>query len=116
MRQNHEHPLYHLDAETLLVATYIWVDDELKTLGVSKRLCTGGIPLLKHLLQRLPRLREPLEPPLRPPPCKMFASRSSLPLRLQVQELVHRLLAGKLVGKIGLRPDPSPSSPAESPE
>jgi hypothetical protein len=59
MRQNHEHPLYHLDAETLLVATYIWVDDELKTLGVSKRLCTGGIPLLKHLLQRLPRLREP---------------------------------------------------------
>jgi hypothetical protein len=41
-----------------------------------KRLCTGGIPLLKHLLQRLPRLREPLEPqdvcfakqPLRPPP------------------------------------------------
>ena len=62
MRQNHEHPLYHLDAETLLVATYIWVDDELKTLGVSKRLCTGGIPLLKHLLQRLPRLREPLEP------------------------------------------------------
>jgi hypothetical protein len=59
MRQNHEHPLYHLGAETLLVATYIWVDDELKTLGVSKRLCTGGIPLLKHLLQHLPRLREP---------------------------------------------------------
>ena len=27
-----------------------------------KRLCTGGIPLLEHLLQRLPRLREPLEP------------------------------------------------------
>jgi len=27
-----------------------------------KRLCTGGIPLLKHLLQRLPRLREPFEP------------------------------------------------------
>jgi hypothetical protein len=50
IRQDREHPLYHLDAETLLVATYIWVDDELKTLGVSKRLCTGGIPLLKHLL------------------------------------------------------------------
>jgi hypothetical protein len=27
-----------------------------------KRLCTGGIPLLKHLLQHLPRLREALEP------------------------------------------------------
>jgi hypothetical protein len=39
-----------------------------------KRLCTGGIPLLKHLLQHLPRLREPLEPSLRPPPF--------LPLRL----------------------------------
>jgi len=32
MRQDREHPLYHLDAETLLVATYIWVDDELKAL------------------------------------------------------------------------------------
>jgi hypothetical protein len=27
-----EHPLYHLDAETLLVAIYVWVDDELKAL------------------------------------------------------------------------------------
>lgn len=25
MRPDREHPLYHLDAETLLVATYIWV-------------------------------------------------------------------------------------------
>ena len=32
MRQDREHPLYHLDAETLLVATHIWVDDELKAL------------------------------------------------------------------------------------
>jgi hypothetical protein len=32
MRQDREHPLYHLDAETLLVATYVWVDDELKAL------------------------------------------------------------------------------------
>jgi hypothetical protein len=32
MRQDREHPLYYLDAETLLVATYIWVDDELKAL------------------------------------------------------------------------------------
>ena len=32
MRQDREHPLYHLDAETLLVATYVWVDDELKVL------------------------------------------------------------------------------------
>ncbi|BFH82762.1 hypothetical protein TthTF25_06840 [Thermus thermophilus] len=32
MQQDREHPLYHLDAETLLVATYIWVDDELKAL------------------------------------------------------------------------------------
>ena len=32
-----------------------------------KRLCTGGIPLLKHLLQHLPRLRKPLGPSLRPP-------------------------------------------------
>jgi hypothetical protein len=27
-----EAQLYHLDAETLLVATYVWVDDELKAL------------------------------------------------------------------------------------
>jgi hypothetical protein len=32
MRQDREHPLYYLDAETLLVAIYIWVDDELKAL------------------------------------------------------------------------------------
>jgi hypothetical protein len=32
MRQDREHPLYHLDAETLLVATYVWVDDEPKAL------------------------------------------------------------------------------------
>jgi hypothetical protein len=32
MRQDREHPLYYLDAETLLVATYIWVDDGLKAL------------------------------------------------------------------------------------
>jgi hypothetical protein len=32
MRQDRERPLYHLDAETLLVATYVWVDDELKAL------------------------------------------------------------------------------------
>jgi hypothetical protein len=25
MRQDREHPLYHLDAETLLVAIYVWV-------------------------------------------------------------------------------------------
>jgi hypothetical protein len=25
MRQDREHPLYYLDAETLLVAIYIWV-------------------------------------------------------------------------------------------
>ena len=32
MHPNREHPLYYLDAETLLVATYVWVDDELKAL------------------------------------------------------------------------------------
>ena len=32
MRQDREHPLYYLDAETLLVAIYIWVDDKLKAL------------------------------------------------------------------------------------
>jgi len=40
MPKDREHPLYHLDAETrkiapselTLVATYIWVDDELKAL------------------------------------------------------------------------------------
>jgi hypothetical protein len=32
MDSNREHPLYYLDAETLLVAIYIWVDDELKAL------------------------------------------------------------------------------------
>jgi hypothetical protein len=29
MRQDREHPLYYLDAETLLVATYVWVDADL---------------------------------------------------------------------------------------
>ncbi len=70
-----------------------------------KRLCTGGISLLKHLLQRLPRIREPLEPqdvrfakqPLRPPPF--------LPLRLQVKELIHRFFLGKLMVP-HLRPPP----------
>lgn len=32
MEPHREHPLYYLDAETLLVATYVWVDDELKAL------------------------------------------------------------------------------------
>jgi hypothetical protein len=32
MVSNREHSLYYLDAETLLVATYIWVGDELKAL------------------------------------------------------------------------------------
>jgi hypothetical protein len=32
MSSHREHPLYHLDAETLLVAIYVWVDDELKAL------------------------------------------------------------------------------------
>ncbi len=32
MQPDREHPLYYLDAETLLVATYIWVEDELKSL------------------------------------------------------------------------------------
>ncbi|MFM9419191.1 hypothetical protein ACKLNZ_00725 [Thermus scotoductus] len=30
MRKDREHPLYYLDAETLLVAIYLWVDDALK--------------------------------------------------------------------------------------
>jgi hypothetical protein len=33
MEADREHPLYHLDAETALVAIYVWVDDELKALG-----------------------------------------------------------------------------------
>jgi len=32
MHRDREHPLYYLDAETLLVAIYVWVDDELKAL------------------------------------------------------------------------------------
>ncbi len=32
MEAHREHPLYYLDAETLLVATYCWVDDALKAL------------------------------------------------------------------------------------
>ncbi len=32
MEPRREHPLYYLDAETLLIATYVWVDDELKAL------------------------------------------------------------------------------------
>ncbi|RTH03034.1 transposase, partial [Thermus scotoductus] len=32
MPHDREHPFYYLDAETLLVATYVWVDDELKAL------------------------------------------------------------------------------------
>ena len=42
MRQDREHPLYHLDAETLLVAIYVWVED---VLGSSFEYVssTGGI-------------------------------------------------------------------------
>jgi len=36
MLPNREHPLYYLDAETLLVAIYIWVDDELKALQAGR--------------------------------------------------------------------------------
>jgi hypothetical protein len=32
MGPDREHPLYYLDAETALVAIYVWVDDELKAL------------------------------------------------------------------------------------
>jgi hypothetical protein len=32
MNSHQEHPLYYLDAETLLVAIYVCVDDELKAL------------------------------------------------------------------------------------
>ena len=32
MHRDREHPLYYLEAETLLVATYVWVDDECKAL------------------------------------------------------------------------------------
>lgn len=32
MHPDREHPLYYLEAETLLIATYVWVDDELKVL------------------------------------------------------------------------------------
>ena len=32
MHRDREHPLYYLDAETLLVAIYVWVDDECKAL------------------------------------------------------------------------------------
>jgi len=32
MHSDREYPLYHLDAETLLVATYIWVDEAFKAL------------------------------------------------------------------------------------
>jgi len=32
MGPDREHPLYYLDAETTLVAIYVWVDDELKAL------------------------------------------------------------------------------------
>jgi hypothetical protein len=39
MLPDREHPLYHLDAETLLVATYVWVDDELKALQAQGLRC-----------------------------------------------------------------------------
>lgn len=32
MQPDRAHPLYYLDPETLLVATYVWVDDQLKAL------------------------------------------------------------------------------------
>jgi hypothetical protein len=47
MRQDREHPLYYLDAETLLVATYVWVDDELKALQAQ------GFRSCKHLCVRV---------------------------------------------------------------
>jgi len=42
MGPNREHPLYYLDAETTLVAIYVWVDDELKALrGSCQEFCVS---------------------------------------------------------------------------
>lgn len=80
MLPNREHPLYYLDAETLLVAIYIWVDDELKALQAQgfklprkqrhqKATLAELLALAIFLLLRArtwPRATWPLKPPSRP--------------------------------------------------
>ncbi|GAA6756825.1 hypothetical protein Thermus77420_23010 [Thermus thalpophilus] len=55
MEADREHPLYYLDAETLLVATYRWADDTLKALQAQ------GIKLPKR--QKHPKATSPLRSP-----------------------------------------------------
>ncbi len=91
MRQDREHPLYYLDAETrkvapselTLVATYIWVDDELKALQAQ------GLklpPKQKHQKATLAELLTLAVSKIRP---------SAVTLFLQGQDLAKGYLAAK---------------------
>jgi len=89
MLPNREHPLYYLDAETLLVAIYVWVDDELKALQ------TQGFKLPPKQRHQKATLAELLT--------------LAIFLLLQGQDLAKGYLAAKTTLKAYF---PSPTSPA----
>jgi hypothetical protein len=91
MPQDREHPLYHLDAETLIVATYIWVDDELKALVAQ------GFKLPKKQKHQKATLAELLA--------------LAIFLLLQGQDLAKGYLAAKTTLKAYFLPLPPPPLP-----
>ncbi|RIH88737.1 hypothetical protein Mlute_00525 [Meiothermus luteus] len=64
MEAHRQHPIYYLDAETLLVATYVWVDDALKALKAQGLKLPKG---QKHQ-KATSRLRSPYAPTSPPYP------------------------------------------------
>ena len=89
MHRDREHPLYYLDAETLLVATYVWVDDEFKALQAQ------GFKL--------------------PPKQKHQKATLALFLLLQGQDLAKGYLAAKTTLKAYFPSLPFLSGPAKGP-
>jgi hypothetical protein len=89
MHRDREHPLYYLDAETLLVATYVWVDDECKALQAQ------GFKL--------------------PPKQKHQKATLALFLLLQGQDLAKGYLAAKTTLKAYFPSLPFLSGPAKGP-
>jgi hypothetical protein len=89
MHRDREHPLYYLDAETLLVATYVWVDDECKALQAQ------GFKL--------------------PPKQKHQKATLALFLLLQGQDLAKGYLAAKTTLKAYFPSLPLLSGPAKGP-
>ena len=89
MHRDREHPLYYLEAETLLVATYVWVDDECKALQAQ------GFKL--------------------PPKQKRQKATLALFLLLQGQDLAKGYLAAKTTLKAYFPSLPLLSGPAKGP-